>query len=334
MVLDPKANCNWDIPQYLCTLDTCCLWQSHFLYIPNYGANLFFLVFFAIFVIPQVGLGIWYRTWGFLVAMFFGLALEAVGYGSRIMIHNNPFADNPFLIYLITLTIAPVFIAAAIYLCLTRMIGLYGDHLSRFRPRTIAIAFMCSDFLSLVLQAIGGALADTASTHHAARIGIDIMIAGLLLQALSLAAFLIFVVDFSLSVRKGTLDPTPAKQAMRNSALFKVFTASLLLATLAILVRSIFRVAELWEGFSGDLWNNETDFLILDGAMIALATICLTVMHPGTAFGKDMWQVSINMFSEIWRLLSIANLLSNCRRPIGPSRSQRSKDKVRAGSIL
>jgi hypothetical protein len=60
--------------------------------------------------------------------------------------------------YLICLTIAPVFISAAIYLCLTRIIGLYGSHLARFKPRTIAIAFMSSDFLSLVLQAIGGAM--------------------------------------------------------------------------------------------------------------------------------------------------------------------------------
>ena len=169
------------------------------------------------------------------------------------------------------------------------MIGLYGNHLSRFQPRTIAILLMASDFLSLVLQAVGGAIADTASTHSFRQVGVDIMIAGLFLQALSLAVFLLVFVDFSWRCRSGTLDASPAKQQIRQSGMFKVFTASLLLATLAVLTRSVFRVVELWQGFSGELWNNETDFLILDGAMIGLAVICLTAMHPGFAFGKEMW---------------------------------------------
>lgn len=187
--------------------------------------------------------------------------------------------------YLCCLTIAPVFISAAIYLCITRIIVLYGSQLSRFKPPTIAITFMTSDFLSLVLQAIGGALADTAANHQAARTGIDIMIAGLFLQAVSLFAFLIVFCDFAWSCRKGGFVEDAEKQRLRRSMLFKFFLGTLLLATVAILIRSIFRVAELWEGFSGDLWNNETDFLVLDGAMMALAVTCLTAFHPGVAFG-------------------------------------------------
>lgn len=289
MTSNPKAGCNWEIPFEYCTLDTCCLWQSNFLYRPSFAGNVFFGVFFGVFVLPQLAFGIKYRTTGFAIAMISGLALEVVGYGGRLMLHNNPWDQNGFLVYLICATVAPVFISAAIYLCMTRMIGVYGDHLSRFRPRTIAIVFMTSDFLSLVLQAIGGGIADTASDPSQARGGIDTMIAGLFLQAISLTAFILVFVDFSWRCRSRTLDPSAAKQRIRQSALFKVFTASLLLATLAVLCRSIFRVIELWQGFTGELWNNETDFLILDGAMIALAVVCLTAMHPGFAFGKEMW---------------------------------------------
>ncbi len=49
-------------------------------------------------------------------------------------------------------------------------------------------------------------------------------------------------------------------------------------------MRSIFRVAELTGGFHGVLWNNEVDFMVLDGVMVAVASICLTVFHPGFAF--------------------------------------------------
>lgn len=53
---------------------------------------------------------------------------------------------------------------------------------------------------------------------------------------------------------------------------------------MTIFVRSVFRVAELSEGFDGKLANNEVTFMILEGAMIAIAGICLTALHPGIAF--------------------------------------------------
>lgn len=187
--------------------------------------------------------------------------------------------------YLICLTIAPVFLTAAIYLCLTRIIVLYGTSLSRFAPRTIAITFMTSDFLSLLLQAAGGAIADTADTNSESQVGADIMIAGLVLQAISLVVFLLVVADFAWTCRKGGLDMDSEKRRTRNRVIFKAFMAGMLLASVTVLIRSIFRAAELWGGFSGSLWNSEVDFMVLDGAMIALATLCLTALHPGLAFG-------------------------------------------------
>ncbi len=293
MTIDPYANCNFSLnTTEFCTLDTCCLAQSSFLYIPNYGANMFFAVFFALFIIPHIGLGIWFRTWGFMVGMVIGLILEVLGYVSRVQLHDNPFANNPFLLYLIAVTIAPVFLTAAIYLCLTRMMVLQGEHLARVKPRTIAIVFMTSDFLSLVLQSIGGAMADTADNPADSQTGINVMIAGLFLQAISIAAFIGVFMDFWWKCRKGQLDMSPDKQRIRQTGIYKIFSWSLLLAALVVLIRSIFRVIELWQGFEGELWNNETDFLILDGLMIAIAIICLTAMHPGFAFGRSMWQAA------------------------------------------
>ena len=144
---------------------------------------------------------------------------------------------------------------------------------------------MTSDFLSLLLQAIGGAIADTSDAKSSEQTGINIMIAGLVLQAISLAVFLAVVADFALSCRKGVLSQDQRQRKTRSRAIFKAFMAGLILATILVLIRSIFRVAELWGGFDGPLWNNETDFMILDGAMMAFATILLTALHPGLAFG-------------------------------------------------
>ncbi|KAF2767944.1 putative RTA1 domain protein [Teratosphaeria nubilosa] len=292
MAIDPYANCNFTVTdESQCTLETCCLAQSNFLYIPSYGANLFFTIFFAVAILPQFVLGILYRTWGFAIALIVGLVLEVLGYAARLQINDNPFDNNAFLLYLIAATIAPVFISAGVYLCLGRIIVVYGQSNSRFTPRTVALAFMTSDFLSLLLQAVGGAIAETANDEGTKQTGVDIMIAGLVLQAISLAVFLLVVADFGLRCRRGVLDMNAEKQKTRERFVFKAFMASLLLATVAILIRSIFRVAELWGGFSGKLWNNETDFLVLDGAMIGLAIVCLTAFHPGVAFG-GMWRAA------------------------------------------
>lgn len=310
MAIDPYANCNPYIEDNnLCTLETCCLAQSSFLYIPDFGGNLFFTIWFAILLIPQLYLGIRYKTWGFMGGMLSGLILEVIGYAARIMLNDNPFNGDAFLMYalsiwpncsfgsqsadtfsryLICLTIAPVFLTAAIYLTLSRLIALYNPSASRLRPRTIALFFMTSDFLSLVLQAIGGAIADTATEEDAKQSGINTMIAGLFLQVVSLILFLSYCLDFAIRLRGSHPPvPVPEKQAVRNTTLFKVFLASLLLATVAILIRSIFRVAELWEGFSGKLWNDEVDFMILDGAMVGLACLLLCIWHPGPAFGQQ-----------------------------------------------
>jgi hypothetical protein len=55
-------------------------------------------------------------------------------------------------------------------------------------------------------------------------------------------------------------------------------------ATILIFTRSVYRIAELQGGFHGSIANNETVFMIFEGPMIILATLVLTVVHPGFAF--------------------------------------------------
>jgi hypothetical protein len=60
------------------------------------------------------------------------------------------------------------------------------------------------------------------------------------------------------------------------------------LATLAVIVRSVFRCAELKEGFDGKLANEEVTFIVLEGAMIVVALGLLTFAQPGLVF-KGLW---------------------------------------------
>jgi len=112
------------------------------------------------------------------------------------------------------------------------------------------------------------------------------MVAGLAVQVASLIVFIAFAADLAKKVHghKEKLDPTHAE--LYNSRKFKSFLWSLALATLCIFIRSIFRVAELSEGFKSKLANTQISFMILDGTMVIIALLALTIMHPGRAFGK------------------------------------------------
>jgi hypothetical protein len=64
------------------------------------------------------------------------------------------------------------------------------------------ILFLSVDFLCLVLQAVGGALADTADSDSEEWTGVHIMIAGLALQVASLFTFSLLCAHFVWRLRK------------------------------------------------------------------------------------------------------------------------------------
>lgn len=68
----------------------------------------------------------------------------------------------------------------------------------------------------------------------------------------------------------------------------------LAIASGTIFVRCVFRVAELKDGFSSSLANDEVAFMILEGTMIAIASICLTVGHPGLCLDIE-WRLPKQM---------------------------------------
>lgn len=125
--------------------------------------------------------------------------------------------------YLVGLTIAPAFLSASIYLCLSRIIVIYGRTVSRLRPATYTITFISFDLFSLILQAVGGAIAASTDDRSSQQAGINIMIAGLAFQVASLFLFMCLCADFGFSAyrKKSSLDPAHAK--VRNSTIFKAF---------------------------------------------------------------------------------------------------------------
>lgn len=80
----------------------------------------------------------------------------------------------------------------------------------------------------------------------------------------------------------GALDPMHAK--LRASKRFRSFLIALCFTTLCIFTRSVYRVAELSEGWSGHLIQTQRYFIGLEGAIVAAGVLALNVFHPGYCF--------------------------------------------------
>jgi len=276
-----------------CTLDTCPLDLSYWDYRPSLAANSLFLAIFGLSLLLFIIQGAWSRKFlGFTIAMVSGCILEVLGYAGRIWSYYDPFEENGFLIQIVCLTIAPAFLAAGIYFCLSRIVLTFGEANSRIKALSYPRFFIPCDVISLLLQAAGGGLASAQS--HANKdptTGNNIMIAGLSFQVATLAVFIALCTDFALrtlrrmkSMGVEAFDPRHAK--LRSSFKFKGFLWALAFATLCIFTRSIYRVAELSEGWEGHLIKTQKYFIGLEGAIVGAAVLALNAFHPGLCFGE------------------------------------------------
>lgn len=135
--------------------------------------------------------------------VYWTTAPKGIGYVGRVLVEINPFDNNAFIIYLICVTIAPALLCTGIYLCLTRIVTIYGTSLSRFKPRTYTIVFCGCDLFSLVLWGI----AATAVSLSGENSGKNIMVIGLVFRVFSLVLFALCCSGFALRVGSNKRGP-------------------------------------------------------------------------------------------------------------------------------
>ncbi|TVY53156.1 Sphingoid long-chain base transporter RSB1 [Lachnellula cervina] len=280
-----------------CTLDTCPISSSYYFYRVSLAANATFLALFAIsFLGFVVTFALTRRALAFTVAMLIGVILEVIGYVGRIESNKNQWQENGFLMQIVCLTIAPAFLAGGIYLCLRRIVYAFGPENSRISPEAYTRIFIPCDLVSLLLQAAGGGLASAEShSNENPDTGDNIMVAGLAFQVLTLLIFMILCVDFAIRTRRryksmgeDAFDQNPLYVSLRGSWRFKGFIAALTLATICIFWRSVYRVAELGEGWTGNLIRRQWLFVGFEGVMVIVACFALNLFNPAFSFKEAM----------------------------------------------
>ncbi|PVH73276.1 RTA1-domain-containing protein [Cadophora sp. DSE1049] len=263
---------------------SCPLEATIYAYRPNIGGNSFFLAGFSICLIAQIYLGIRHKTWSWLGCLFVGCAMELIGYIGRLMMNNNPWSDTAFRIQIVCLILGSSLMSGSIDLVLKHVVLTFGSEFSRIPAKWYTWVFIGADITSIVVQAIGGALASSGDATTI-EIGNNMMLAGIILQVVQLVAFGIVTLEYGVrSYRHCSELVSYRTKGAESLWKFKLFAWSCTIAYFAILVRCCYRIPELAQGWGGPLMQDEVTFLVLDGAMILFAAIVLTVFHPGIFF--------------------------------------------------
>ncbi|KEF52607.1 uncharacterized protein A1O9_11450 [Exophiala aquamarina CBS 119918] len=311
-------------PATICTLETCSVIWSILTYRPSLPVNALFVALFSAAMILHIYQGWLYKTWFFAEAVICGCLCEIIGYSGRILLYSNPFNFNGFIMQIVVINLGPAFICGAIYVTLSQTIQHLSTACSRFSPRAFYLVFIPCDMISLVLQAAGGGVSSISLGQNTA--GVDCTLAGLGLQVITLTLFVCLAIDYAVRYSKfrqmreisisisisskesqAIEDNEDGEQRPEASAdpltgRFMIFVSFLALAIVCIFIRCCYRLAELQEGYQGDLFHHEAAFIGLESVYVLALPFCTTVLiFP---FLKDVLHLSLrkSLLANIYHL--------------------------------
>ncbi|KAI5463493.1 RTA1 like protein-domain-containing protein [Mariannaea sp. PMI_226] len=211
-----------------------------------------------------------------------------IGYVGRGIMYNNVWDKSGFQLQICCIIIAPTLICAAIYLTLKHIALALNPSLSRMAPHLYPRVFLPADLTCLIVQAIGGGVAAAAPRNKPkiAQTGNRTIIAGVALQVVVLLAFGVMGTDYYLRVKKYMRSPEadPARLAVWNNRKFRIFGTSVAIAYSSILLRCIYRIAEMAGGWGNHIMQDQPSFLVLDSSLVLITGSLLSIVHPGLFF--------------------------------------------------
>lgn len=212
-------------------------------YAPNYAGNTFFVVFFALCCVAQIAIGIRTRFPAFTIVAAICCLLEALGYGGRLMLYQNPWSVNGFKLQLVCLILAPSFLAAGLYLTVQYLVHYHGRKHSRIKAGLYPAIFVSCDLVSIIVQAIGGGMA-ASGIEDLFDTGNTLMMAGIAIQVATMFFCLVLAADTAFSVGRSP-QPHEAEGVSTNRMVFNGGYICYLLATsfafLAVFARCVYR---------------------------------------------------------------------------------------------
>ncbi|GAA5976837.1 hypothetical protein JCM5350_007263 [Sporobolomyces pararoseus] len=243
---------------------------SQYGYVPSISYGVVFIVIFALTLIAHTAQIVVSRKMWFMICMSLGCLGEVIGWAFRLLSHYKPENKDAYIGQISILIISPTFFSAVCYWALGIIIQLVGPQHSLLSAKTFKITFVIADFISLVVQGVGGGIAGSAITQPDLDLGSNIMLGGIVFQLFVMVVYVAYGLHWSYKSRREIVESGKKMQYL----LYALFAASL-----CIIARGIFRTIELEEGFAGYLAVHE-QYILIDAIPIAACSFILNVIHP------------------------------------------------------
>ncbi|TDL16654.1 hypothetical protein BD410DRAFT_777008 [Rickenella mellea] len=280
--------------------------DSAYHYIPTKSICIIFLVLFGLSGLIHAFQAFYFRMRWLLATAFLACIGETAGWGARYwssLTYGTPSA--PFTIQICTTIISPTFLLAAMLTTVKNILKSMKTSYWETKMHDKRI----DDIVCLVVQALGGGWASGAKDP---RPGADMMLGGIILQLVALITFNILGAEFLWRFyNEKPLKEAPSVTYSRSSSTSNVslkhsnvekgnlnliyspkrlqaLIIGVVISNICLIIRGIYRTAELSDGFNGRIISTEIYFNLFDGAMVALATLTLNIMHPGYLLPREI----------------------------------------------
>ncbi|PIL31920.1 transporter [Ganoderma sinense ZZ0214-1] len=266
--------------------DSSALDQNLYGYTPSRAAGYIFVIMFIMTTLFHLFQAIRSRAWWLFPTLVIAGAAEVVGWVARAKSSYDPNIRMAYIIQTTVLVLAPTPLVAALFMGFGKVVRRLGSEYSRLSPTWYSRFFLTIDIFSLFIQGGGGGMAAQGSNDpDKARLGSNIILAGLFVQIISMSFFAFLMAEYTWRrsrnqpFHKGDYNINQTPQAFDSQ--MKKLLVGIVIPTVLVYIRSIYRIAEFADGFNGSIAHNQTLFIVFDAVFIFLALVTLNFNHPG-----------------------------------------------------
>lgn len=249
-------------------------------YAPSLAAAVGTLLVFIVLFGVSTGQYVWYRSW-FWWPMLLAILMEVTGYLFRILSIRSHHERTPFIVQSVLILVAPAVMAASCYMAFGRIVlWVVPARFKSFRHLWIPVRwltpfFVGFDVLGFLVQVAGATMLASAEDPDGLDQGRRIVLLGIMVQLVMFAFFAVATLRLWLLLR-GKL----AGEKLPTETEWRIFLKIILVTSVAILLRSLYRFLEYVLGSDNALLSNEIYHYSMDAFPIIAVASLFVAYHP------------------------------------------------------
>ncbi|KAL8652014.1 MAG: hypothetical protein Q9210_002939 [Variospora velana] len=258
-----------------------CCDESLYPYTPSKVAPIIFLAAFLFSTLHHIWINVRYKSWRVTGTLPWGGIVFVAGFAVREVSAFYPKDLNLFIASTVLILVAPPVYALLNYIVLGRALY-YVPQLSPIHPGRVITTFCGLDVVVGILTGNGGArVANEDATPAEIKAGKGLLRASIVLQLISFFLFVLLEYVFHRRcIKAGTLDSKATAAAAKNANKVRRLLYLMYISSVIISSRHLFRVVDVFQGYTGYLEQHEWPLYVFDGAFMFVNALMLNIWHP------------------------------------------------------